>query len=171
MQQAGTGESWGATCGFLVWLPPRSHARLFHSVFIFLLKAICSLLCRLGWMAVSWCYCSILLHFSLRFNHSLCPGLWDWFCFLIEESLSAVQHSAIRSPPCQLHKPSTFWIHAQYCHCPLPPQLTSVNKMLRWTCMAMLPGQDTSVPNVTANATLPALSKRPISPAEKELDS
>lgn len=48
MQQAGTGESWEATCGFLVWLPPRSHARLFHSVFIFLLKAICSLLCHLG---------------------------------------------------------------------------------------------------------------------------
>lgn len=40
-------------------------------------------------------------------------------------------------------------------HCPLPAQLTTVKKMLRGTCMAMLPGQDTSVPNVTANTPGP----------------
>lgn len=35
------------------------------------LKVICSLLCHLGWMAVSWCHCSILIHFWLKFNQFL----------------------------------------------------------------------------------------------------
>lgn len=110
-------------------------------------------------MAVSWCHCSILFHFGLKFNHSLCHGLWGWFCFLsFTLSLSAVQHSALRSLPCHLNKPSTFWIHAQSGRCPSPPQLTSVNKMLRGTCMATLPAQDTSVPDVTANTTLPGVT-------------
>lgn len=39
VQQAGTGESWGALCCFLLWLPARSQARLFHSVFLFHLKS------------------------------------------------------------------------------------------------------------------------------------
>lgn len=157
-------------CCFLPGAMPGFFTLFSYSI----LKVICSLLCHLGWMAVSWCHCSILLCFWLKFNHSLCSGLWGWFCFFIEDmlSLSAVQHSAISSPPCQLNKPSTFWIHAQPWCCPLPPQLTSVKKMLRGTCMAMLPGQDTSVPNVTANTTWPALHlPQPISPAGKEMDS
>lgn len=40
---------------------------------------------------------------------------------------------------------------------PLPPQLTSVNKMLRGMYMAMLPGQDTCAPSVTANTISPGV--------------
>lgn len=125
MKQAGTGESQGASCCFLLWLPPRSHARLFHSVFLFHLKNHL-LLAPAAW--AEWLFHDAIAPFYFIFDSnlipaSLCPGLCGWFCFLIEDtlSLSAVQHSAIRSLPCQLNKPSTFWIHAQSRRCPLPP--------------------------------------------------
>jgi len=73
--------------------------------------------------------------------------------------------------PAKLNMPSRFWTHAQSPHCPLPPQLTSVNKMLRGTSMAIFPGQDASVLNVAANTISPGvprllsacLSQRPVS--------
>lgn len=160
--------------------PRQALTTFFYSI----LKVICTLLLALRLNGCpTWCHFSVLLYFWLKFIHgqplSMCSGAG--FALLMKTHCPALLCDTQQSNclPAKLNKPGTFWTHVQSPHCLLPPQLTSVNKMLRETSMAMLPAQDTSVPSATANAISPGathllftcLSQRSVSPPGKVTDS
>lgn len=99
MQQSGTGESWGASRCFLPWLPPRSHARLLHSVFLFHLKnhLLSAPTTWAEWLSHDAIAPFYFIFYSNLIPASLCPGFWGWFCFLIEVLCCATLSNQIPS--------------------------------------------------------------------------
>jgi len=104
-QQAGSGKSWelhAAPC-YSCFPGPTPD---FRSIFLFHLKAICSLLLPLrlnGHLLMSLlCFTSFLTQiYSRPVSVHVLRG---WFCPLTEGtlSLSSVQHAAVKPPPCQV---------------------------------------------------------------------